>query len=284
MRIDAHQHYWSPAHGDYGWLRPELEPLYRDYGPADLHPLLDAAGVAATVLVQAAPTEAETARLLALARQPGSRVAGVVGWCELLAPDAPARIAALAAEPLLKGLRPMLQDLADTQWLLQPGLGPAIAALQTHDLAFDALVQPRHLPVLLAFCQRHPGLRVVIDHGAKPDIAGGGFVAWAEGMARMARETAAVCKLSGLLTEAGPQAPAEALLPYVQHLLAEFGPARLLWGSDWPVLLRAADYARWAALCEAWLAPLPAAAQDRVFGHNAIHFYRLASAPSPAGR
>lgn len=276
MRIDAHQHFWSPAHGDYGWLTPELGAIHRDFGPADLQPLLDAAGVDATVLVQAAPTAAETQRLLALARAPGSRVAGVVGWADLLAPDAARSIS--SAEPLLKGLRPMLQDIADPLWMLDTRLGPALAAMQATNLAFDALVQPRHLAPLLQFCQRHPGLRVVIDHGAKPDIAtGDGFGTWAAGMKRLARETMAFCKLSGLLTEAGPGAAArpETLAPYVELLLAEFGPTRLMWGSDWPVLLLAADYARWAALCEGWLAPLPAEDRARVFGGNAVAFYRL---------
>ena len=130
LRIDAHQHYWSLAHQDYGWLvdTPALRPIYRDFGPAELAPLLDRAGIDGTVLVQAAPSEAETWRLLALAAQPASRVRAVVGWTDLAAPDAPVRIRRLAQEPLLKGLRPMLQDIPDPEWILQPRLLPAIEA------------------------------------------------------------------------------------------------------------------------------------------------------------
>ena len=144
MRIDAHQHYWSPAHGDYGWLvpSPALAPICRDFGPQDLHPLLDAAAIAATVLVQAAPAEAETHRLLAIASAPASRVLGVVGWADLESPEAPVRIAQLAEKPLLKGLRPMLHDLDDPAWINRPELAPAWRAMQAADLVLDLLIRP----------------------------------------------------------------------------------------------------------------------------------------------
>jgi L-fuconolactonase len=277
-RIDAHQHYWSLAHSDYGWLEPtpELAPIYRDFDPADLHPLLDEAGIGGTVLVQAAPSEAETWRLLEIARQPANRVLGVVGWCDLLAPDAAERVRHLAAQPLLKGLRPMLQDIADPRWILNPLLAPAIEAMVQCDLAFDALVKPVHLRPLLEFLLRHPQLRVVVDHGAKPAIAERAFRPWADEMARVARQTQAHCKLSGLSNEAGAGAPAEDMRPYVEHLLAEFGPARLLWGSDWPVMNLATDYATWHAATQRWLAPLSAEERARIMGLNAQAFYRLA--------
>jgi L-fuconolactonase len=277
-RIDAHQHYWSLAHRDYGWLTPALGAIHRDFGPPELHPLLDAAGIEATVLVQAAPTEAETARLIALARQPGSRVAGVVGWCDLLAADAPARVARLAAEPLLVGLRPMLQDIDDPRWILQPALRPAIEAMVEHGLAFDALVLPHQLGPLAEFIARHPRLRVVVDHAAKPAIATRGLGPWAREIGQIAQHTAASCKLSGLVTEAGPGWLLDDLRPCVAHLLASFGPARLIWGSDWPVLNLAADYPRWLQASEALLAPLGAAERAQVFGGNAAAFYRLPAA------
>ena len=277
MRIDAHQHYWSIAHADYGWLQPTpaLAAICRDFGPDDLRPLRAAAGVDGTVLVQAAPSEAETWRLLEIAQHPAHAVLGVVGWCDLLAADAPQRIARLAAEPLLKGLRPMLQDLADARWILQPALAPAMAALLGHGLRFDALVTPEHLAPLLEFLQRHPQLPAVIDHGAKPAIARRAFDGWARGMAALARRTSAHCKLSGLATEAGPGWQVADLRPYVDHLLAEFGPERLIWGSDWPVLALAGSYAGWVAACEQLLAALTAAQREQVFGGNAMRFYSL---------
>jgi len=276
MRIDAHQHYWSPQHGDYGWLVPSdaLRPIFRPFGPADLHPLLDAAGVAGTVLVQAAPSEAETGRLLAIAAQPGSRVLGVIGWCDFAAPDAAQRIAALAAQPLLKGLRPMLQDLPDARWILQPACAPALQAMERAGLTLDLLIKPHQLDAALVLAQRHPGLAMVLDHGAKPAIPDG-FNAWAQGVARLAREPNVECKLSGLLTEAPAGAGLRLLRPFAGHLLAHFGPRRLLWGSDWPVLTLAADYARWVRLCEELLAGLDAGTQALVFGANAQRFYRL---------
>jgi L-fuconolactonase len=280
-RIDAHQHYWSLVHPDYGWLTPALGAIHRDFAPADLHPWLDRAGIDATVLVQAAPTEAETQRLLAIAQRPGSRVAGVVGWCDLLAGDAPTRIAGLAAYPQLVGLRPMLQDLADPRWILQDALQPAIDAMADHGLAFDALVKPPQLDALLAFIERHPRLRVVVDHGAKPAIAAQGFDPWSQQMARIARETGACCKLSGLVTEAGPRWQLDQLRPVVDHLLDVFGPDRLLWGSDWPVLLLSSDYMAWWQASTTLLQGLSETERDQIFGGNAEAFYRL---PSTGGR
>ena len=277
LRIDAHQHYWSLAHGDYGWLEdtPALHPIYRDFGPEDLAPLLDGGGIDGTVLVQAAPSEAETWRLLALAAQPGSRVRAVVGWADLAAPEAPARIRRLAQEPMLKGLRPMLQDIAEPDWILQPALRPAIEAMTDAGLRLDLLVKPHQLEVALAFARAHPRLPMVIDHAAKPDIAGGAFEPWASWIARFAAETSAHCKLSGLATEAGPGWDAQRLRPWVEHLLGHFGPARLMWGSDWPVLNLAGDYRHWHAVSDALLDGLPSEAQAAIRGANAAAFYGI---------
>ncbi len=170
--IDAHQHFWRIARGDYGWLTPALAAIYRDFGPADLAPILARHGIDATILVQAAPTVAETRFLLDLAGETPF-VAGVVGWAPFAAADAADRIARLAEEPKLVGLRPMVQDEADDDWLIRPALGPAFDAMIAHGLVFDALVLPRHLPRLLRVLERHPDLVVVVDHGAKPRIRDG---------------------------------------------------------------------------------------------------------------
>lgn len=282
MRIDAHQHYWSPAHGDYGWLVPsgELHAIYRPFGPPDLHPLLDACGVHSTVLVQAAPTEAETWRLLELAGDPRNRVLGVVGWCDLESPAAPRRILDLAKNPLLKGLRPMLQDLPDVSWMLGGRVRPAFDAMAAAGLTLDLLIKPHQLDFALALAHAYPRLRMVIDHGAKPAIAAGEFATWAAKMARLAVETPVMCKLSGLMTEAGAAASAGRLQPYVEHLAAAFGPARLMWGSDWPVLNLAGSYEQWHGMCRQWLSTWTPAQQAAVFGGNAARFYRLGQASS----
>src|SRR5580704_10361903 len=158
MQIDAHQHFWRVGRGDYGWLTPEAHPaICRDFGPDDLRPLIAAAGVTCTVLVQAAPTAGETQFLLEIARETPF-VAGVVGWADLEAPDAAAKVEAMAADPKLLGLRPMLQDLDDEAWILKPELSPALDAMQAANLRFDALATPRHLPYLARFLAQRPGL------------------------------------------------------------------------------------------------------------------------------
>ena len=144
MQIDAHQHFWRIDRGDYGWLTPDLAAIYRDFLPADLTPILARHGIAKTILVQAAPTIAETEFMLALAASTPV-IAGVVGWVDFTAPNAQAVIARLAADANLVGLRPMVHDIADDAWLLRPDLAPAITAMIEHDLVFDALVKPRHL-------------------------------------------------------------------------------------------------------------------------------------------
>jgi L-fuconolactonase len=283
--VDAHQHFWRLARGDYGWLTPALAPIYRDYGPADLAPLLAEAGIGQTVLVQAAPTEAETDYLLDLAGTT-PLVAGVVGWVDFEAPDAAARVRQASRRPGLVGLRPMLHDLADDRWVLRPAIEPALAALADTGLALDALVRPRHLPVLLELTDRHPTLRVVIDHAAKPDLArwrpgDAAFRAWAGQLATLAGRGLA-CKLSGLATEARPDWQVDDLRPYVEAVLAAFGPERVLWGSDWPVVDRAGGYRRWRQATEALLGALPAAARRAVLGDTARQTYRLHGHAWPA--
>lgn len=272
MRIDAHQHFWSLARGDYGWLTPALGLIHRDFGPADLAPLLAAHDITSTILVQAAPTEAETAYLLDIAART-SFVAGVVGWTDFDAPDAAERIAALAADPLLVGLRPMVQDLADDNWLARPVLAPAFNAMITHGLVFDALLKPRHIPAMLAVLERHPDLACVIDHGAKPDLVSGDLAGWRTGITALAADPRVTCKLSGLVTEASPDWTLETLRPVVEHLLATFGPERLVFGSDWPVVTLRASYAQWVEAAETLLAGLTEAQRIAVFGGNAAKLY-----------
>lgn len=285
-RIDSHQHLWRLDRGDYGWLTPALEAIHRDFAPADLAPLLAAHDIDATILVQAAPTEAETRFLLETAAATPF-IAGVVGWADFAAPDAPARIAALAADPLLVGLRPMAQDIPDPHWLARPDLAPAFAALREHNLVFDALVKLPQIPALLALLEREKELPVVIDHGAKPDltstgVAGADLAGWRDGIARLAAKPNTVCKLSGLVTEAGPDWTDATLAPAVAHLLACFGPERLLWGSDWPVTTLRAPYAEWLAAAERLTAPLSDAERAAIFGGNAARVYLTKHGRNPA--
>ena len=272
--IDAHQHFWRLSRGDYGWLTPDLEVLYRDFEPADLLPLMEGAGVERTVVVQAAPSVAETRFLLGLANAT-EWIAAVVGWIDMASGNAAESLEALAAHRALRGIRPMIQDIPDPDWMLDDRLTPAFQAVEGCGLAFDALVKPVHLPRLLELLDRHPALTVVVDHGAKPDIASGGFESWARDIGRIARETAACCKLSGLVTEAASDWDDAALRPYVDQLLDCFGPERLLWGSDWPVVELAGGYRAWREASLRLLAGLAADERAAILGGNAARIYRL---------
>jgi L-fuconolactonase len=270
--IDAHQHFWRLDRGDYGWLTPSLAAIHRDFGPADLAPILARHGIARSILVQAAPTLAETRWLLDLAHRTPF-VAGVVGWADFDANDAPEAIAALARDPKLVGLRPMVQDIGDDAWLERPSHSASFEAMVAHDLVFDALVLPRHLPHLARVVERHPSLRVVVDHGAKPRIREREIDAWRADLAAVASHPQVSCKLSGLVTEARPDDDAADLAPWIDALLDLFGPDRLLWGSDWPVVDLAGGYDRWRAITMDSLRALDARARDAVLGRNAAHIY-----------
>jgi L-fuconolactonase len=288
QRVDAHQHFWRVARGDYRWLLTDdasLAPLRRDFGPADLQPLRAAHGIAQTVLVQAADSAAETDFLLDLAVREES-VGGVVGWVDLTRADSVATLERWAAHPKFKGVRPMLQDLPQHDWILHAPHADVLDAIERLGLRFDALVKPWHLDALLAFVQRHPGLPVVIDHAAKPQLAQGWSAPWADdwrrGMAALADQPQVCCKVSGLLTEAPPLgAPDEAvalLRPVWDTLLEHFGPERLMWGSDWPVLTLAASYERWVAVSETLIGELTPGQQQAVWHDNARRFYALTDA------
>lgn len=275
MRIDAHVHFWRMARGDYGWLTPDFGPIYRDFAPADAEPHFRRHGITGAVLVQAAPTVAETEFMLEIARATPT-IKAVVGWADLEAPDAPEVIARLSGMKPLVGLRPMIQDIPDPEWMLKPALGPGIAAMQRHGLRFDALLKPPHLAPFLTFRRLYPDLAILIDHGAKPEIRNNRFDDWERGMTEIARDERIYCKLSGLATEAKPDWRVDDLRRYVDHLLASFGPRRLVWGSDWPVVNLAGGYDRWIEAAQACLAGLSAAEQADIFGNNAARFYGIA--------
>jgi len=279
MIIDAHRHYWDPARLHYGWLAHAPASLQRAFLPADL------AAADPCLLVQAAPDERETRFLFDLARR-SDGVLGVIGWVDLEADDAPQRIAALVEEGqgLLRGIRPMVQDLPDPDWLARPSLDRAFDCLRDHALVFDALVDNRHLRALAQRLARHAGLVSVVDHGAKPAIAEGQFASWAGAIARVAQLPDVSCKLSGLLTlaETGDMAAIE---PYVAHLFESFGGQRLIWGSDWPVLTTHSSYERWKSCAQQLTRRFARRHENAVFGLNAINTYSLASrVPATASR
>jgi L-fuconolactonase len=272
MRIDAHHHLWTLARGDYGWLTPDLAPIYRDFSLADLTPHLSAAAIDGTILVQAAPTEAETMFLLDIAGS-ADVVWGVVGWADFDAADGEARIDALAERKLLVGLRPMLQDIPDDDWLIRSELATLLTTMARHDLIFEALVLPRHLPRLVQVVDHHPDLQFVLDHCAKPRLSTGEIASWRRDITLLAERSNVVCKLSGLATEATLGWQIADLRPAVDHVLGCFGPERLLWGSDWPVVNLAGGYEKWLAATEGLLANLSENERGAIFGGNAARTY-----------
>jgi L-fuconolactonase len=272
--IDAHQHFWRIGEHDCVWPHSGLRDIHRDFEAVELKTLAGAVGVRGSVLVQSQPSDRDTDYLLALAAEEPF-VQAVVGWVDLASPTAPARIAELASHPKFRGVRPMLQALAQDSWILDPSLQPALSAMVEHGLSLDALVQPRHLPHLLAFAERHPELPMVIDHAAKPAIGRGEIAGWREGLQSLAALPHVHCKLSGLLTECAPGQGVEHLRPYVDHLLEMFGCERLMWGSDWPVLNLSGDYAGWLAMAQDLVRGSGDKAVAWVFARSARGFYRF---------
>ncbi|MDA7983689.1 MAG: amidohydrolase family protein [Alphaproteobacteria bacterium] len=274
MKIDSHQHFWKLERGDYRWLTPDLEVLYRDHSPGELRNILDRAGIDGTIAVQAADSEAETEYLLSLS-DAHDWIRGVVGWTDLAAPDAGDAVARLARRRGLAGIRPMIQDIVDDAWMLGGSLGGGIEAMIGAGLVFDALVFPRHLGYLREFAVRYPGLRVVVDHCAKPRIGGGEFESWSAGLAEAARFENVFCKLSGLVTEAGANWTAADLRPYMSYARDIFGFERLLFGSDWPVVNLASSYGDWLGVARDFLCDASEAEVSAVMGGNALEVYGL---------
>jgi L-fuconolactonase len=272
-RVDAHVHFWQLARGDYFWMAPELTPIYRDFGPEDLRPHLERNGIGRIIVVQAADTVAETEFMLEIADNTDF-VAGVVGWAPFDQPQGAKELARLAGNPYLKGVRPMIQDIPDDDWMLGEALTPAFEAVTDLDLVFDALVFPRHLKNLMGLLERHPDMRVIVDHGAKPQIRDRAFDGWAADLRAIAANSSALVKLSGLVTEAKPDWTVDDLKPYVDHLIEVFGPDRMVYGSDWPVVRMAADYDPWFRAARDLTAGLGEAERAGIFGENARKLYR----------
>jgi L-fuconolactonase len=167
----------------------------------------------------------------------------------------------------------MVQDIADDDWLLRPSLAPALAAMARHGLVFDALVRPRHLPRLKVLIERHPDLAVVVDHGAKPQIRDKLREPWASELAAIAAMPGVTCKLSGLVTEAAPGWQAPEIRPYARHIIDIFGPQRVMFGSDWPVVNLADGYDRWREAALGFVADLAAPDRAAILGETARRVY-----------
>ncbi|MEM6644958.1 MAG: amidohydrolase family protein [Bacteroidota bacterium] len=273
MTIDAHHHFWCYTPEEFGWIDESMQAIRRDFGPDDLRAALDEASIDGTVVVQARQSMEETAWLLALAAA-HDWMRGVVGWVLLVEPSVSDVLDRVAANPKLVGVRHVLHDEPDDDYMLRDDFNRGIRALQAHDLVYDILIFERHLPQTLAFVDRHPEQPFVLDHVAKPRIAAGELEPWRTHIRALAERPNVTCKVSGMVTEADwANWKPETLRPYWDTVLDAFGPSRLMFGSDWPVCLVASGYARWAQTVRTWIADLSADEQAQIMGGTAAQVY-----------
>jgi L-fuconolactonase len=275
MLIDAHQHLWIYNSAEYDWIDDSMAALRRNFLPNDLKLELDNSGFHGSVAVQARQTLEETRWLLELAdRSPW--ILGVVGWVDVRSPDIRSQLKLLCQNSKLVGVRHVVQSEPDDRFLLQPDFLRGVSALEEFDLAYDILICTKHLPVAAEFVKRFPRQRFVLDHLAKPPIRSGAIDFWAQGIKRLAEFPNVFCKLSGLVTEADWEhwEPAQ-MIPFLDVAFESFGADRLMVGSDWPVCLVAASYARAVEVVKAYLLAQKPDHREDVLGGNARRFWRL---------
>ncbi|WP_328535559.1 amidohydrolase family protein [Streptomyces sp. NBC_00344] len=274
--VDAHHHVWDLSVRDQGWITGrELAPLRRNFGLGDLVPAAAAADVRATVLVQTVTVAAETPELLALAQE-SDLVAGVVGWTDLTAAGVGDALAALRELPggeHLVGVRHQVQGEQDTGWLLRPDVRRGLAAVAAAGLVYDLVVLPHQLPAAARAAAQLPELTFVLDHLGKPPIASGRPEPWASDLRALAGLPNTVCKLSGLVTEAGEDWTVQRLRPYMDTALDAFGPGRLMFGSDWPVCTLVASYGEVVGTAQRLTAELSPAERRQIFESTASRVY-----------
>jgi L-fuconolactonase len=277
MMIDAHHHVWDPARRQHAWLEG-FPTLNRRFGLDDYERETAASGVTASVLIQVLADADETEAFLAMVDK-SDLVRGVVGWTDLTSPAAADDIARLRALPggsLLVGIRHLVQDEPDPDWLRRADVRRGLRAVGAAGLAYDLLVRPGQLPAALEVTGDLADVRFVLDHGAKPGIAAGNREPWASLISDLAARPNVSCKVSGLVTEAGPGWRPAHIAPYIDHLLDCFGPGRLMFGSDWPVCTLAASYAEVLDLARGALGTrLGPGELAEVFAGNTITVYGL---------
>ncbi|NGO74254.1 amidohydrolase family protein [Streptomyces sp. YC504] len=279
--VDAHHHVWDLAVRDQDWITgPELAPIRRDFTLADLEPEARAAEVSATVLVQTVTVADETPEFLALAAA-SDLVAGVVGWTDLTAPDVADELARLRELPggaHLVGIRHQVQGEPDPGWLLRPDVRRGLVAVAGAGLAYDLVVKPHQLAACVQAAAGLPELTFVLDHLGKPAIADGGLEPWAFDVRALAALPNTVAKLSGLATEADwARWTVRDLRPYAETALEAFGPARLMFGSDWPVCRLAASYGEVLDTARELTAGLDESERREIFAGTARRVYGLSA-------
>ncbi len=274
MRIDAHHHFWHYTPAEYGWIDDTMSAIRRDFLPADLAHEIAPAGIDAVVSVQARQTLAETEFLLAQASS-HPWIAGVVAWLPLADPGIAPLLERFSADPWLKGIRHVLQAEPDA-YMDRPDFNAGLSQLRALNLTYDILIYHAQLPAAIRLVDRPPDQIFVLDHIAKPAIRAGELQPWARNLNELARRPNVFCKLSGVVTEAGYKTwTYEQILPYMEAALQAFTPARLMFGSDWPVCRVAVSYLDWVRSVERFAAPLSDAEREALFHTTAARAYRL---------
>jgi len=281
--IDAHHHVWDLRVRDQDWLAgSDMAAIRRNFSVDDVRVSAHAAGVGATVLVQTVTVAAETPELLAVAAA-DPLVAAVVGWADLTSPGVADTLDRLASGPgggYLAGIRHQVQSEPDANWLRRPDVLRGLRAVAAAGLAYDLVVRPHQLAAAAYAAAAVPDLTFVLDHAGKPPIATGDLAPWAAAIGELALRPNTACKLSGLVTEAGPGAAPLDFAPVADVILGAFGPDRVMFGSDWPVCLLVSDYGGVVALAHALVNGLSDAERAAVFATTAARVYRLAM-PAP---
>ncbi len=276
MRLDSHQHFWSYDAAQYPWI-PQDSPLHRDWLPEDLALLLAASGIEGCVAVQARQTVEESRWLLGLADR-AAIVRGVVGWVDLRSPQVGAQLAEFSRHPKFRGVRHVVQDEPDADFMLGAEFQRGIGALHQFGLTYDLLVFPKQLPAAIALARKFPDQPFVLDHLAKPPIKSGALSPWREQIRELAKAPNVSCKISGMVTEADhAHWKAADFAPFLDVVFAAFGEDRVMFGSDWPVCLLAGEYARVFAFVNDFAAQFTPAAREKLFGENAARFYGIAA-------
>jgi L-fuconolactonase len=274
MRIDAHHHLWKYDPVEYGWIDSSMALLQRDFLASDLEREAAAAGVDATVAVQARQTLEETEWLLGIAAE-SKLIRGVVGWASIASPGFARELETLQQQPLLKGLRHVVQGEPDG-FLDGIAFNDGITMLEPTGLVYDILIFARQLVEATRFVDRHPKQQFVLDHIAKPAIATGEYALWSAGISELAKRENVSCKVSGMVTEADWSTwTSDELKRYFDRVLELFGPKRLMIGTDWPVVNVASSYQHWWHVVEAWMKPLSAAERSLMRGEVAASIYKL---------
>lgn len=273
MTIDTHVHFWKYNRQRDAWMEG-MKVLQKDYVPENIASTLKRNGVDGCVAVQADQAEVETRFLVELSKT-HSFIKGVVGWIDLRANDLNDRLEHFKQYDIIKGYRHIVQSEPD-DFLLRKDFQEGVAALKPYNYTYDILLYHRQLKAAATFVTLFPDQKLVIDHCAKPDIKNREIAEWSKWMREIAQQPNVFCKLSGLFTEAAWKewSPAD-FYPYLDVVFDAFGTDRLMFGSDWPVILVSGSYVQWKSLLEKYMENYSEEDREKVFGANAIAFYGL---------